>query len=96
MKDKDNEFYRRADAHIDLSNAQISEDVGKGKVSASFMYSVARFNAWISACGWGSSKELAAAKEDAIEYFVSEYRKMLEESLDDYVENFEKYMRQPE
>lgn len=96
MKKMDNEFYQLADAHIDLSNAQISEQVGKGKVSASFMYSVARFNAWISACGWGSSKELAEAKEDAIEYFIGEYRKMLEESLDDYIENFDKYMKLPE
>jgi hypothetical protein len=57
------------------------------------MYSVARFNAWVSACGWNSGQELAAAKEEALEYFVTEYRKMLEENLDDYIENFESYMR---
>ncbi|MDQ1310125.1 MAG: hypothetical protein QG601_1395, partial [Pseudomonadota bacterium] len=38
----DDDFYKRADAHIHLANAQLGE-VGRGKVSASFMYAVARF-----------------------------------------------------
>ncbi len=32
-------------------------------------------------------------KEETIEYFVQEYRKMLPENLDDYIKNFEDYMR---
>jgi hypothetical protein len=27
-----------------------------------------------------------------VEYFVGEYRKMLEENLDEYIEHFDKYM----
>ena len=27
-----------------------------------------------------------------MDYFVGEYRKMLDENLDDYIKNFEKYM----
>jgi len=57
------------------------------------MYATARFNAWVSACGWNSSEEMAAAKDETLEYFVAEYRKMLMENLDDYIENFESYMR---
>lgn len=93
MQKVDDEFYARADAHIHLSNDQISENVGKGKVSASNMYATARFNAWVSACGWHSGQELADAKQESLEYFVTEYRKMLEENFDDYIENFESYMR---
>ena len=93
MQDVDAEFYNRADAHIHLSNEQISENTDRGKVSASFMYSVARFNAWISACGWGDAQEMAQGKEETIVYFVAEYRKMLEENLDDYIENFDSYMQ---
>jgi len=51
MKEVDDKFYERADAHIHLCNDQISKDISKGKVSASTMYATARFNAWISACG---------------------------------------------
>ena len=92
----DEEFYDRADEHINLSNNQITESIGKGKVSASFMYSAARFNAWVSASGWNNKEEMKVSKEETVEYFVTEYRKMLEENLDDYIENFNKYMGIPE
>lgn len=93
MEEVDKKFFERADAHIHLSNDQISEEVGRGKVSASNMYATARFNAWVSACGWNSAQELTEAKAETVDYFVSEYRKMLEENLDDYIANFESYMR---
>ncbi len=92
MQDVDDEFYERADAHIHLSNDQISEDIGHGKVSASFMFALARFNAYISATGSDSKEDMIAEKQEAIEYFVSEYRKMFEENYDDYIKNYEKYM----
>ncbi|MEN0050413.1 MAG: DUF3144 domain-containing protein [Bacteroidota bacterium] len=92
MADIDNDFFNRADKHIYLANQQLSK-ASRGKVSASMMYSVARFNAWISACGFNSSKEMSTAKEEIIEYFVAEYKKMLKENLEDYIENFEEYMK---
>lgn len=93
LQNPDNKFYERADAHIHVSNDQISEDVTKGKVSASMMYATARFNSWVSACGWHSAEEMAATKEETIEYFVTEYRKMLDENMDDYINNFQSYMQ---
>jgi len=39
MLDADDNFYSRADEHINLSNSQITDEYGKGEVSASFMYS---------------------------------------------------------
>ena len=92
MNDVDDKFYERADAHIHLSNDQITEEVGRGKVSSSTMYSTARFNAWVSACSCDNREEMISDKEEMIEYFVSEYRKMLNENLDDYIENFNDYM----
>ena len=88
----DEQFYSRADAHIHLSNKQCGE-IGMGKVSASMMYATARFNAWVSACGSKSEQEINKAKAETIEYFVEQYRKMLEENLDDYIEHFGKYMK---
>ena len=72
MQGVDDNFYDRADEHINLSNNQISEDIGRGKVSASFMYSVARFNAWVSACGWNNAQEMEAAKEEIKEDLATE------------------------
>ncbi|RJG12930.1 DUF3144 domain-containing protein [Pseudomonas cavernicola] len=31
-----------------------------------------------------------------MEYFLTEYRKMLEENLDDYINNFSSYMQLPD
>ena len=93
MQKVDDGFYDRADAHIRLSNDQVTEEIGGGKVSASMMYAAARFNSWVSATGWKSGEEMSGAKQETIEYFLAEYRKMLEENLDDYIENFESYMR---
>lgn len=87
----DDKFYDRADAHIHISNEQLA-DISRGKVSASMMYSVARFNAWVSAAGFTKSEEMAAAKAETMEYFVNEYRKMLDENLSDYITNFDSYM----
>lgn len=78
----------RADAHILLSNDQILEDITKDKVSASMMYATARFKSWVSACGRRSAEEMAAAKVKTIECCVEEYRKMLDENIDDFIDNF--------
>ena len=87
----DPEFYNRADAHIALSNTQV-ESVGRGKVSASMLYSAARFNAWVSASGFVSAAQMREARAESLKYFVEQYESMLGENLDDYIENFERYM----
>ena len=87
----DDDFYTRADAHIQVANDQ-TDKVGRGKVSASMMYATARFNSWISACKAESGADLLEGKEKILEYFVEQYRNMLAENIDDYARNFDKYM----
>ncbi len=57
------------------------------------MYATARFNAWLTACGHSGEATLAAAKQETLDYFVAQYRLMLEENLDDYIANFASYMK---
>jgi hypothetical protein len=92
LQEVDDQFYERADEHIHLSNDQITEEISRGKVSASFMYAVARFNSYVTAAGYNDQEEFSVGKDEAIEYFVSEYRKMLIENMEDYEENFDDYM----
>ena len=87
----DDKFFERADAHIHLSNDQ-TDGVGIGKVSSSMMYATARFNSWVSACGSKNGQEMAEARSETIEYFVEQYRLMLEDNLDDYIRNYDRYM----
>lgn len=91
-RDADQAFFERADAHIHLSNDQLKQVESRGQVSASMMYGTARFNAWVSACGFESGAQMAQTRDETIEYFCQQYRLMLEENLDDYIGNFERYM----
>ena len=89
--EKDKEFYERADKYIALANEQSTNAI-PGKVSATFLYAAARFNTFIAAAGAESSSDFAAKKEDLMEFFMSEYKKMLEEHFADYGHNFDKYL----
>ncbi|MEO8146228.1 MAG: DUF3144 domain-containing protein [Bacteroidia bacterium] len=91
MTEIDDNFFNRADEHINLSNQQLS-NASMSMVSASMMYSVSRFNAWVNARGWNSGKEMEKAKEVSLEYFVEQYRRMLKENFEDYINNFDNYM----
>lgn len=88
----DNDFYDRADAHINLSNEQLGACDNAGAVSASMMFAATRFNTWVSARGFKSGEEMAQAREAMLKYFCEQYQMMLEDNLDDYINNFEHYM----
>lgn len=89
---EDPTFYDRADGHIHLANEH-SAKIGRGKVSASLMYGSARFQAWNAACWAEDVEDMTAKRQETIQYFVQQYQAMLEENIDDYIDNFEKYMQ---
>ncbi len=64
--------------------------------SASMLFATTRFNTWVSACGFSSGEQMADAREETLKYFCEQYRLMLEENLDDYIQNFSKYMERKE
>jgi len=93
--DADDEFYDRAREHLQVAHEHMA-DVPRGQVSASMMYACARFNVFVSAASKGSPEELRKAYGKTIKYFVAQYRKMLVKNLDDYVDNFDEYVRRPD
>lgn len=92
MQHSDEDFFKRADAHIYLGNEQLA-NADKGQVSASMLYGTARFNAWVSAGEFDSPEAMKASKEQTIKIFMDEYEKMLSEHLDDYIEHFHEYVK---
>lgn len=85
-------FFDRADAHITLANEQLSDSVDAIDVNNSLMYSSARYNAWVAAFNCKTGKQLAASRSKTIDMVVAQYRAMMEENIDDYIENFDDYM----
>ncbi len=88
----DEKFYTRADSFIDLANENV-RDTERNMVSGSMMYASARFNAWISATGCKTGKELHDAKQARIAVCLELYRAMLDENIDSYIKNFGDYMQ---
>ena len=91
-KTLDDKFFERADEHINLANSHMGTQANPQLVSASLMFSSARFNAWVSASGFKDGEELKARKKELLEYFVDQYSSMLEENLDNYADNYDLYM----
>lgn len=85
------EFWERADQIIALANDQVQGST-IGKVSSSLLYAAARFNSYNVATSAHDVEEMRKDKEEAVRYFTEQYRKMLLENIDDYIENFEKYL----
>ena len=85
------EFWNRADAIIHLANEQVNE-ASTGKVSASLLYAAARFSAFDVASKSVNVDEMKTDRDEAISYFVDQFRKMLIENMDDYIENYEIYV----
>ncbi len=91
MAEADPHFYDRADALIELANAQLA-GASRGAVGDSFLYAAARFHAWSSACEQGDAQALAAAKAQLLEAVVAQYRQLLAQHLDDYIAHFGTYL----
>ncbi len=85
------EFWKIADSFINQAN-ELYEKEGDGKVGYAMLYAAARFNAFIVATTAGGKQEIAEEKEQATAYFTEQYRKMFTENLEDYEQNFEKYV----
>lgn len=84
------EFWERAGQVIALANDQTKNST-IGKVSSSLLYAAARFNSFNVASSAASAEEMKKEKDEAILYFTEQYRKMLTENLDDYIQNYNKY-----
>ncbi len=88
----DGNFYKRADAHISLANGHINEKTPPADATNSLMFASSRFNAWITAMGFKNAEDMKAEKEEVVNFFTTQYKHMLEENFDNYVENFEQFI----
>lgn len=85
-------FFERADAFIDLANAQLQKTQGS-RVSASMAFGSARFNAWLCGNMYGSRANMAQMKDQAVAGLTEHYRQMLNDSFDEFIANFDDYIK---
>ena len=88
-----NANYKHANEIIQLATTLRTDDIHAGKINASMLYAVARFSAWTAATGFVKGADYAKEKQDIIEHFTKNFERMLSDNIDDYAENFQKYMQ---
>lgn len=88
----DEKFYERVDTLIALANGYVKAEVHPAFANNSFMFAASRFNAWVVAAGYENGEEMAKEKDDILNFFVNQYKLMLQENLDNYIENYESFM----
>lgn len=86
------EFWTRADAVVNLANDQC-EAAPPSEVGASTLFAASRFNAFLLAKSTGSAANMATEKEQALNYFTEQFRTMMSSNIDDFMANFDSYMR---
>jgi hypothetical protein len=84
------EFWKRADEYIAIANNH-SKSESSGKVGSSLLYAAARFSAFDVASSSTSAEEMKTDKDEAISFYVEQFRKMITENMDEYIENYEGY-----
>lgn len=72
------EFYDCVDRLIHLAN-EMTKDQNVSRVSAVILFAAARFNAH---CMLTSDPDAIENRDAAVEYFVKQYRSVLEENVD--------------
>lgn len=77
-----------ADAFIDQANTYANE-TDTAKVNASFLYGAARFSAFITATSMSNQQAYEADIPDAVEYYSTQFRSMLEEHFEQYKSIFQ-------
>jgi len=85
----DREFRQVVDRFIALANEQI-ELVKREHVSLALLYAAARFNSFIVTSHAPSRDKFIADRPAATKFFTAEYRRMLDENLDDYQRVYDK------
>lgn len=86
----DQVFWEIADSFIHLANESCDEHP-RGKVSAAFLYAVARFNTFVVAARIADKEAFVRERDEAISYFTRQFEMMLRENLEEYAKNYEKY-----
>ncbi|MGL4614514.1 MAG: DUF3144 domain-containing protein [Shewanella sp.] len=92
MSDNQKAFYDRASELIKLANQQNQNtEIQTGEVSASFMWALARYNAWFGSTSFETKEQMQSKKQEMMDYYLARYKEMIDANLEDYIENFDHY-----
>ncbi|WP_045857193.1 DUF3144 domain-containing protein [Teredinibacter purpureus] len=93
LSKEERQFWDAVDSFIGTAN-EASGDTDAGIVTSAMMYAAARFCAFNLASFSETRKDFLNDSDDSIRHLSSEFKKLLEENMADYGENFKVYLRE--
>ena len=90
----DQQFWDIADRIIGTANEQC-DIASRTKVSAAMLFAAARFNTFVVAAAATSGQDLATRRDEIVRYLTEQYQAMLRDNLDEYAQNFARYVTPP-
>jgi hypothetical protein len=91
----DRQFWQIVDTLLEAANAQC-DDAERTKVAAAALFAAARFNVFVAAAAAESGDDFTARHDAIADYLAEQYRRMLRDNLDEYTQNFDRYVPRPE
>jgi len=76
-------FFQMADSFIDVANSHC-DDEKSSRVGSALLYATARFSSFVVASHANDRESYEAEIDHAVEFFSSEFKKMLTENLEEY------------
>ena len=92
MSTEEEQFWQVVESFIQQAN-NAAENVDTGIVLSALLEAGARYSAFFAASGTEDRNEFKAEVEATVQDFSVEYKKRLQQNVDDYLENYKIYMK---
>lgn len=89
--DSQQQLWDLIDGLIEQANQSCDQGLEPGEAHQALMYAAARYAAFVAAASSESRKDFLEDVSDAKKFYLDQFRQLLHENFDDYVENFKVY-----
>ena len=91
-QEKQNQIYDLVDAMVELANQATDKSLEPGEAHQAMMFAAARYGAFIVAASSESKEDFEQDKLDARNFYMDQFRQLLNENFDDYLANYKTYL----
>lgn len=87
-------IYDLADSLLERVNQATDDQLDPGDAHQALMFAAARYGAFIVAASSESKEDFQQDKLDARNFYMDQFRQMLNQNMDDYLDNYSDYLEE--
>lgn len=91
-QDKNQQIFDLVDALVERVNQATDDSLTPGDAHQALMFAAARYGAFIVADSSETKADFQQDKLDSRNFYMDQFRQLLNENLDDYLHNFNDYL----